>query len=98
MNKLLLIAALAASTMTVSAQKDTTAVDTFRFTTIKENKITPVKNQASSGTCWSFSALGFFEADFSKLSYFALESPPLICRKCLSYINHMPTKLINSFA
>ena len=67
MNKLLLIAAFAASTMTVSAQKDTTAVDTFRFTTIKENKITPVKNQASSGTCWSFSALGFFEAELLRL-------------------------------
>ena len=67
MNKLLLIAAFAASTMTVSAQKDTTAVDTFRFTTIKENKITPVKNQASSGTCWSFSALGFFEAELLRM-------------------------------
>ena len=67
MNKLLLIAAFAASTMAISAQKDTTAVDTFRFTTIKENKITPVKNQASSGTCWSFSALGFFEAELLRL-------------------------------
>lgn len=67
MNKLLLIAAFAASTMAVSAQKDTTAVDTFRFTTIKENKITSVKNQASSGTCWSFSALGFFEAELLRL-------------------------------
>ena len=67
MNKLLLIAAFAASTMAVSAQKDTTAVDTFRFTTIKENKITSVKNQASSGTCWSFSALGFFEAELLRM-------------------------------
>lgn len=47
--------------------KDTTAVDTFRFTTIKENKITPVKNQASSGTCWSFSGLGFFEAELLRM-------------------------------
>ena len=67
MNKLLLIAAFAASTMAVSAQKDTTAVDTFRFTTIKENKITSVKNQASSSTCWSFSALGFFEAELLRM-------------------------------
>lgn len=49
------------------AQKDTTAVDTFRFTTIKENKITPVKNQASSGTCWSFSTIGFFESELLRL-------------------------------
>jgi len=37
--------------------------DTFIFTTVKENKITPVKDQASSGTCWSFSALGFLESE-----------------------------------
>ncbi|MDR0507198.1 MAG: aminopeptidase [Dysgonamonadaceae bacterium] len=35
----------------------------FQFTTVKEIPITPVKNQASSGTCWSFSALGMVEAE-----------------------------------
>ncbi len=50
-----------------AAEKDTTAVDTFRFTTIKENKITPVKNQASSGTCWSFSTLGFLESELLRM-------------------------------
>jgi aminopeptidase C len=44
-------------------KKDTTAVDTFRFTIQKENKITPVKNQASTGTCWSFSMLGYIESE-----------------------------------
>jgi len=39
----------------------------FSFTTIKENKITPVKNQASSGTCWSFSGIGFYEAELLRL-------------------------------
>lgn len=68
MNKLLFIAALSLGAFAASAQKkDTTAVDTFRFTTIKENKITPVKNQASSGTCWSFSAIGFFEAELLRM-------------------------------
>ncbi len=68
MNKLLLIAAFCFIAFAASAvEKDTTAVDTFRFTTIKENKITPVKNQASSGTCWSFSAIGFFEAELLRL-------------------------------
>jgi len=68
MNKLLLIAALCFIAFAAKAvEKDTTAVDTFRFTTIKENKITPVKNQASSGTCWSFSAIGFFEAELLRL-------------------------------
>jgi C1A family cysteine protease len=68
MNKLILIAAFVLGTFAASAvEKDTTAVDTFRFTTIKENKITSVKNQASSGTCWSFSALGFFEAELLRM-------------------------------
>jgi hypothetical protein len=43
MNKLLLIAVLCFFAFAAKAvEKDTTAVDTFRFTTIKENKITPV--------------------------------------------------------
>lgn len=68
MNKFLLIAALCFFAFAAKAiEKDTTAVDTFRFTTIKENKITSVKNQASSGTCWSFSAIGFFEAELLRL-------------------------------
>jgi hypothetical protein len=69
MNKLLLLAAFSLGAFAASAaNKDTTAVDTtFRFTTIKENKITPVKNQASSGTCWSFSAIGFFEAELLRM-------------------------------
>ncbi len=69
MNKLLFIAAFSLSAIAASAvDKDTTAVDTtFRFTTIKENIITPVKNQASSGTCWSFSAIGFFEAELLRM-------------------------------
>ena len=49
------------------AQKDTTKVDSFRFTIQKQLKITPVKNQASSGTCWSFSTIGFFESELLRM-------------------------------
>ncbi len=35
----------------------------YEFTVIKENPITPVKNQYRSGTCWCFSALSFVESE-----------------------------------
>lgn len=39
------------------------AQSAYNFTVIKENPITPVKNQASSGTCWSFSGVGMLESE-----------------------------------
>ncbi len=39
----------------------------FKFTTVKENPITSVKNQASSGTCWAYSTLGFVESEVIRL-------------------------------
>jgi len=35
----------------------------YNFTTTKELKYTPVKNQNRSGTCWTFSSLGFLECE-----------------------------------
>ena len=40
---------------------------TFKFTVVKENKITPVKNQANSSTCWSFSGLAYFESELLRM-------------------------------
>ncbi|MBP7497837.1 MAG: aminopeptidase [Bacteroidales bacterium] len=39
----------------------------YNFTTIKEIKHTPVKNQASSGTCWSFSGISFIESELMRM-------------------------------
>lgn len=35
----------------------------YQFTTVKENPITSIKNQASSGTCWAWSGLAFLESE-----------------------------------
>jgi len=37
------------------AQNNEIQPDTFRFVTVKALPITPVKNQANTGTCWAFS-------------------------------------------
>lgn len=40
----------------------------YQFTTVKENPITPIKNQASSGTCWAFSTIGFLESEVIRIN------------------------------
>ena len=60
--KKILLAAFAALSLSASAQSDT-----VKFTVVKENPVTSVKNQHRSGTCWSYSGLGFFEAELLRL-------------------------------
>lgn len=66
MKKLFLATLIVVFVQTISAQ-NALPKDSFVFTTVKENKITPVKNQANSGTCWSFSGIGFFEAELLRM-------------------------------
>ena len=54
-----LLLACAFSATSVEAQEK----DEYVFTPVKELKITPVKNQNRTGTCWSFSGIGFLEAE-----------------------------------
>lgn len=61
--KKLFLTTLVFALMHVTYAQDKLAKDSLIFTTVKENKITPVKNQANSGTCWSFSGIGFFESE-----------------------------------
>ncbi len=65
--KKLVFAIISVITAQIAFAQTTLPKDTFVFTTVKENKITPVKNQASSSTCWSFSGLAFFESELIRL-------------------------------
>ena len=69
--KRILFAAAALLTLGISAfaQQQRPAPDfpEFTFTTVKANPITSIKNQASSGTCWSFSAISFLESEAIRL-------------------------------
>ena len=39
----------------------------YKFTVVKENPITVVKNQNSSGTCWCFSTISFLESEIIRM-------------------------------
>lgn len=66
MNIKTLSAAFVALSMAVSASAQGITYlggPEYEFETIKENPVTPVKNQFRSGTCWCFSALSFIESE-----------------------------------
>ncbi|MDY6241554.1 MAG: C1 family peptidase [Prevotella sp.] len=70
MKKTLILAAIAALALNANAatvnKKDSVNPNKPRFTVIKENPITSIKNQNRSGTCWDYSTLSFFEAEILK--------------------------------
>ena len=62
--KLMLMALLAVIAIGANAQdKDKNKPV---FTVVKENKITSIKDQNRSGTCWAYSTLSYFEAEILK--------------------------------
>src|SRR5574344_569586 len=65
MKKVLLLTALFLSGISLFAQDK--KEEQFEFTTVKENPITSIKDQNRSGTCWAYSALGFFEAEMLRM-------------------------------
>ncbi len=59
---IILLTCMAMAVMSANAQ-ETKKDDAIVFTTIKENAITPVKNQNRSGTCWAYASMGYFESE-----------------------------------
>lgn len=65
---LIWLIALAAITIQATAQEqEKKKEEGFLFTVIKENPVTSVKNQSSTGTCWCFSSLGFMESELLRM-------------------------------
>ena len=60
---LLCVSALASA----QQQRPAAPLPEYTFTTVKAAPITSIKNQASSGTCWSFSAISFLESEAIRL-------------------------------
>ena len=55
--------AFSASAMAQSDAQATSAPYKYEFTIVKENPATPVKDQASTGTCWCFATNSFIESE-----------------------------------
>lgn len=68
MRKLLVMTLLALTAIGATAQEKKAEKNVNKpvFTVVRENKITSIKNQSRSGTCWDYSTLSFFEAEILK--------------------------------
>ena len=64
---MLLVLPMIVLSLWANAQEEVKKDSGFVFTTVKECKITSVKNQASSGTCWCYSSLSFLESELMRL-------------------------------
>ena len=61
MKKMFLFLSLLLSAGMIMAQ------NAYQFKVVKENAVTSVKNQSSTGTCWSFSGVAFLESELIRM-------------------------------
>ena len=83
MNKIFMTVALACliSGNAIAQEKK----DSVDFTVVKENKITSIKDQNQSGTCWAYSALAFFESELLRMG----KGEHDLCESFLVYNTYM---------
>jgi bleomycin hydrolase len=64
-------------------EKDTTKPEKYVFTDVVRLIATPVKDQYSSGTCWSFATTSFIESELARITHDTLDlSEMYFVRKC----------------
>jgi len=51
----------------IFAQENISKQEVYTFTTTVKHAATPVKNQAKTGTCWSFATTSFFESELLRM-------------------------------
>ena len=64
MNRAFLIATMLLASFLLLAQTET---EGYEFTVVKENPVTSIKNQANTGTCWSFAGVSFLESELLRM-------------------------------
>jgi bleomycin hydrolase len=74
-NNALLLTLICILTYTIglSQEAETPKEEGYKFTTIKNIKASPVKDQYKSGTCWSFAATSYLESELIRLGYDTLD-------------------------
>lgn len=68
MKRILLTSAILLAAASFASAQQAEKAPELEFTTVKELPITPIKNQASSGTCWAFSTISFLESEAIRIN------------------------------
>ena len=80
------ISALLLASATLQAQPK---AEGYQFTTVVNQKVTPVKNQAATGTCWCFATTSFIEAELLRQGKgeFDLSEMYIVRQKYMNQLN-----------
>jgi bleomycin hydrolase len=81
--RLLMLLILSAAATSLFAQegkeKEKKADSGYKFTIVKQNPATSVKNQSRSGTCWSFSGISFLESELLRMGKDTFDLSEMFC-------------------
>jgi bleomycin hydrolase len=67
------------SLILVAQEKEQKTDSGYVFTIVKKIPVTPVKNQARSGTCWSFAGISFLESELLRIKKDTFDLSEMFC-------------------